>query len=42
VAAGYTGATGRIQWDDKGQRISPPIEFVEYKDGKFSTLQQRN
>ena len=42
VVAGYSGATGRIQWDDKGQRVNPPIELLEYKDGKFATLQQRN
>lgn len=39
---GYQGATGQIQWDQNGQRVAPPIEFLEYKDGKFSSLQVRN
>jgi branched-chain amino acid transport system substrate-binding protein len=42
VVKAYDGATGRIQWDERGQRVSPPIEFVEYKDGKFALLQTRN
>ena len=42
VVQGYQGATGRIQWDQNGQRVAPPIEFLEYKDGKFSSLQVRN
>lgn len=42
VVERYEGATGRIQWDARGQRVSPPIEIVEYKDGKFSLLQTRN
>jgi branched-chain amino acid transport system substrate-binding protein len=39
---GYQGATGRIQWDQNGQRIAPPIELLEFKDGKFSSLEVRN
>jgi branched-chain amino acid transport system substrate-binding protein len=42
VVQTYEGATGRIQWDLNGQRVAPPIEFLEYKDGKFSSLQVRN
>ena len=42
VAASYTGATGSIKWDDHGQRIKPPIEFLEYKGGKFEVLDVRN
>jgi branched-chain amino acid transport system substrate-binding protein len=42
VVQSYEGATGRIQWDPNGQRVAPPIEFLEYKDGKFSLLQVRN
>ena len=42
VVQQYEGATGRIQWDQGGQRVAPPIEFLEYKDGKFSPLQVRN
>ena len=33
VIADYEGATGKIKWDDHGQRIDPPIEFVKYQDG---------
>jgi branched-chain amino acid transport system substrate-binding protein len=42
VVQQYDGATGRIQWDGRGQRINPPIEFLEYKDGKLVLLQTRN
>lgn len=34
---GYVGATGPITWDAAGQRIDPPIDFIEFKDGKFVT-----
>ena len=40
--ANYEGATGKIRWDDHGQRIDPPIEFVKYQDGKFEVLEARN
>ena len=42
VIADYEGATGTIKWDDHGQRIDPPIEFVKYQDGKFEVLEARN
>lgn len=42
VVQGYEGATGRIQWDQNGQRVAPPIEFLEYRDGTFSPVQVRN
>ena len=35
---GYVGATGAIVWDDRGQRIDPPLDIIEYKDGKFETV----
>ncbi|MBN8997508.1 MAG: ABC transporter substrate-binding protein [Rhizobiales bacterium] len=35
---GYVGATGAIAWDDRGQRIDPPLDLIEYKDGKFETV----
>jgi branched-chain amino acid transport system substrate-binding protein len=38
VVAGYTGATGTIVWDDRGQRIDPPLDIIEYKNGKFETV----
>lgn len=34
---GYEGATGTITWDDRGQRIDPPMDIVEYSDGAFIT-----
>ena len=42
VVQSYEGATGRIRWDQSGQRVAPPIEFLEYKDGKFASLEVRN
>ena len=42
VVKTYDGATGRILWDNRGQRVSPPIEFLEYKDGKFDVIEARN
>ncbi|MDQ0393359.1 ABC transporter substrate-binding protein [Labrys monachus] len=38
---GYDGATGTITWDDRGQRIDPPIDIISYKDGKFVTVGQK-
>ncbi len=38
---GYQGATGSIKWDDRGQRIDPPIDIISYKDGKFVTIGQK-
>ncbi len=38
VVKSYEGATGKITWDDRGQRIDPPVEFVEFKDGAFHIL----
>ena len=38
AVAGYTGATGAILWDDRGQRIDPPLDIIEYRDGKFETV----
>jgi branched-chain amino acid transport system substrate-binding protein len=42
VIADYEGATGKIRWDDHGQRIDPPVEFVKYQDGQFELLEARN
>jgi len=33
----YAGATGAITWDERGQRIDPPIDFIVFKDGAFVT-----
>jgi branched-chain amino acid transport system substrate-binding protein len=38
VVAGHVGATGAIVWDDRGQRIDPPLDIIEYKGGKFETV----
>ena len=38
VVDAYSGATGKIVWDESGQRVDPPIEFVAYKDGEFVVL----
>ncbi|MFO1056393.1 MAG: ABC transporter substrate-binding protein [Dongiaceae bacterium] len=35
---GYDGATGTIEWDDRGQRINPPMDLFEYKDGKLQLI----
>lgn len=42
VVKGYDGATGQILWDDRGQRVSPPIEFLGYEGGKFEVIEARN
>ncbi|MPT38201.1 MAG: amino acid ABC transporter [Achromobacter sp.] len=31
---GYTGVTGEIRFDDKGQRVEPPYARLKYEDGK--------
>jgi len=38
VVKGYVGATGAIVWDERGQRIDPPLDLIEYKNGKFETV----
>lgn len=38
VVKGYDGATGKIEWDDRGQRINPPMDLFEYKDGKLQLI----
>ncbi|MCX5515815.1 hypothetical protein C3941_05750 [Kaistia algarum] len=42
VVKTYNGASGKIVWDDRGQRIDPPIDVLTYKDGKFETTATRN
>jgi branched-chain amino acid transport system substrate-binding protein len=42
VVKTYEGASGKIAWDDRGQRISPPLDIVTYKDGAFVTTGSRN
>ena len=38
VVKGYDGATGHIEWDARGQRINPPMDYFIYKDGKLQPL----
>lgn len=38
IAKNYSGATGTIEWDSRGQRIDPPIEYIEYKNGEFQVI----
>lgn len=38
VVKDYDGATGQIVWDDRGQRIDPPMDFFAYKDGKLQLI----
>lgn len=37
---GYDGATGAIAWDDRGQRVDPPMDYFLYKDGKLQPIPQ--
>jgi branched-chain amino acid transport system substrate-binding protein len=38
VAKAYAGATGQIEWDERGQRINPPLDYFLFKDGKLETV----
>ena len=38
AAKGYDGATGQIEWDARGQRINPPLDYFLYKGGKLETV----
>jgi hypothetical protein len=38
VVKSYDGATGHIEWDARGQRINPPMDYFIYKDGKLQPL----
>ncbi|MCO5082715.1 MAG: ABC transporter substrate-binding protein [Rhizobiaceae bacterium] len=42
VVKTYEGASGKIVWDDRGQRIDPPLDVITYKDGKFEITGTRN
>lgn len=35
VTKTYDGATGHIEWDDRGQRINPPMDYFVFKDGQL-------
>jgi len=39
AAKGYDGATGTIEWDSRGQRVNPPMDYFEYKNGKLQPTQ---
>ena len=34
----YEGATGSIAWNERGQRIDPPIELKAYEGGRFVVI----
>jgi branched-chain amino acid transport system substrate-binding protein len=38
AAKGYDGATGPIEWDARGQRIDPPLDYFLFKGGKLETV----
>jgi len=38
VVKSYDGATGHIVWDDRGQRIDPPLDYFVYKDGALHKI----
>jgi branched-chain amino acid transport system substrate-binding protein len=38
VAKTYDGATGKIEWDARGQRINPPMDAFVFKDGKLEQI----
>jgi branched-chain amino acid transport system substrate-binding protein len=38
AAKGYAGATGSVEWDDRGQRINPPLDYFLFKGGKLETV----
>ncbi len=38
VAKSYDGATGKIEWDARGQRINPPMDKFMFKDGKLQAI----
>lgn len=38
VVQAFDGMTGRIVWDERGQRIDPPLDRIAYVDGAFTIL----
>jgi branched-chain amino acid transport system substrate-binding protein len=38
VVKDYVGATGKIEWDERGQRVNPPLDYFLYKGGKLETV----
>ncbi len=38
VVKSYDGATGHIEWDARGQRINPPMDYFVFKDGKLEAI----
>jgi branched-chain amino acid transport system substrate-binding protein len=38
VAKTYDGATGHIEWDSRGQRVNPPMDYFLFKDGKLEKI----
>ncbi len=42
VVETYEGASGKIVWDERGQRIDPPVDIISYTDGMFQKSGSRN
>ena len=38
VVETFDGATGKVKWDDRGQRIDPPTDFTKFTGGKFEIV----
>jgi branched-chain amino acid transport system substrate-binding protein len=38
VVETFDGATGKVKWDDRGQRINPPTDFTKFTGGKFEIV----
>jgi branched-chain amino acid transport system substrate-binding protein len=38
VVKDYDGATGHIAWDDRGQRIDPPMGYFAYENGALQAI----
>lgn len=38
VVPTFEALTGKIVWDEKNQRIDPPLDLIEYKDGQFMSM----
>jgi branched-chain amino acid transport system substrate-binding protein len=38
VVKDYDGATGHIEWDDRDQRINPPMDYFEFTNGALQLI----
>lgn len=37
----YEGATGSVTWDERGQRIDPPVDIVSFEDSEFKVIESK-